>query len=377
MSKTSRRRRSYYIPWGCVIPLVLGVAALVAWIVVPLSAARTYGPPDESLGGWQRFQYSLALLWYDGLVTRPVDSSAGERPFSIAQGEQAAEVAERLEQAGLVRSAAAFRAYLIYRGMDTSLQAGDYSLSPALAPLQIAERLQDATPSQVKFVVLPGWRMEEIAASLSTSGLKITPDEFLAEARRAHPNFDSVPPDASAEGFLLPDEYILPRAIRARQVIDLLMSRFELALTSELRNGFSKQGLNIYQAVTLASIIQREAVESDEQPIIASVMLNRLATGMKLQTDPTIQYALGLNPANGSWWKSPLSLDDLATNSAYNTYTHSGLPPGPISNPSLSALQAVAFPAKTSYLFFRARCDGSGRHAFTETFEQHLANECP
>ena len=118
-------------------------------------------------------------------------------------------------------------------------------------------------------------------------------------------------------------------------------------------------------------------MQAEEQPIIASVFLNRLSIGMRLETDPTVQYAIGLNPATGSWWKSPLALVDLQVDSPYNTSKINGLPPGPIASPALSALQAVAYPAQTPYYFFRARCDGSGLHLFAETFEGHLQNACP
>ena len=111
--------------------------------------------------------------------------------------------------------------------------------------------------------------------------------------------------------------------------------------------------------------------------MIASVFTNRLRAGMRLDSDPTVQYALGYDPATGRWWKSPLSLDDLQVVSPYNTYQILGLPPGPIANPSLNALRAVAFPAETPYYYFRAACDGSGRHTFAETFEQHQDNACP
>jgi UPF0755 protein len=298
-------------------------------------------------------------------------------PFTIATGEEPASVAARLEQAGIIRNADAFIAYLVYSGLDTGLQAGEFQLSPALAPMQIAQKLQDATPTQVKFVILPGWRMEEVAASLPTSGLAISPEQFLLVARDPHSGFDFMPKGASAEGFLFPGEHILPRAIGPVQVVALLMNNAALALSPEMRAGFARQGLDVYQAVTLASIIQREAVKSEEQPSIASVFLNRLAAGMRLETDPTIQYALGFDAVTNSWWKSPLSLDDLAIQSPYNTYQNPGLPPGPISNPSLSALQAVAYPAQTPYYFFRARCDGSGLHNFSETFDQHLKSGCP
>jgi UPF0755 protein len=127
----------------------------------------------------------------------------------------------------------------------------------------------------------------------------------------------------------------------------------------------------------LASIIQKEDVMDEEQPLIASVFLNRLGAGMKLESDATTQYALGYNNTQKTWWTNPLSGDDLLIQSPYNTYVANGLPPGPICNPSISALRAVAYPAKTKYMYFRAKCDGSGYHNFSTTFEQHAANACP
>jgi UPF0755 protein len=135
--------------------------------------------------------------------------------------------------------------------------------------------------------------------------------------------------------------------------------------------------LNLYKGVILASIVSREAIVEDEMPLIASVFYNRLNGGEKLETDPTVQYALGYNEAQGTWWTNPLSAADLLFDSPYNTYLYPGLPPGPISNPGLAALRAVAFPAQTPYKYFRAACDGSGRHLFAETFEEHLGNACP
>jgi UPF0755 protein len=117
-------------------------------------------------------------------------------------------------------------------------------------------------------------------------------------------------------------------------------------------------------------------VVEDEMPLIASVFYNRLAVGWKLESDPTVQYALGYNEAQGTWWTNPLSAADLQVDSPY-TYVYSGLPPGPIANPGLAALKAVAFPAQTPYYYFRAACDGSGRHLFAETFDEHLGNACP
>ena len=124
-------------------------------------------------------------------------------------------------------------------------------------------------------------------------------------------------------------------------------------------------------------MVAREAVHEEEQPLIASVYLNRVKIGMKLDADPTVQYAIGYNLLQQRWWTNLLSLLDLQVNSVYNTYRYDGLPPSPIANPSLGALRAVAVPAETNYLFFRAKCDSSGYHVFAETFDEHLQNACP
>jgi UPF0755 protein len=355
--------------------LVLACAA--AYFYVTGTAAGVYGKPVYYLTPWERFKYSTSLLWYDGLLTDPIDVNGAVQTFSVDKDESVRSVASRLEERGLIRSAAAFRIYLIYAGLDTSIQAGEYDLSPALSALDIAWKMQDATPAQVTFHVLAGWRMEEVAASLPTSGLSITSEAFLAAARHPRITMDFLPSDASAEGFLFPGAYTLPRGLPAQELVRLMIQNFSLYLSRDMREGFDRQGLTVYQAVTLASIVQREAVLDEEKPLIASVFLNRLAAGMKLESDPTVQYALGYNADQGAWWTNPLSVADLDFDSPYNTYVYDGLPPGPIDNPELVSLEAVAYPAQTPYYFFRARCDGSGGHLFAETFEQHVKNACP
>jgi UPF0755 protein len=246
-----------------------------------------------------------------------------------------------------------------------------------MSAIEIARELQDATPEEVTFVILPGWRMEEIAASLPTSGLTITPEEFLTAARAPYPDYDFLAGATTTEGFLFPDSYIVPRDVTVDAFVNGLIRNFALHLAPDITNEYQRAGLSIYQAVTLASLVQREAVHDEEKPLIASVYLNRYKINMKLDADPTVQYALGYSIINQSWWTSPLSLVDLQVNSPYNTYINTGLPPTPIANPGMEALRAVAFPAQTNYLYFRARCDGSGFHDFAETFDEHLQNACP
>ena len=364
------------VPIIVILIFSFGICLGLVLFMIPAQATRTYGPSTASLTISQRVQYSAQLLWYDGLLTRPLNATGGEQTFRIEIGESVNSVSAHLQEVGLIRDAEAFRAYLIYSGLDTSIQAGQYKLSPTMSAIDIAQELQDATSEEVTFVILAGWRIEEIAAALPTSGLSVTPEQFLDTARNPIAGYDDLAGASTTEGFLFPDSYVLARNSSATEMVNAFVRNFGLKLLPELRNGFEAQNLTIYQAVTLASIVEREAVQDEEKPLIASVYLNRLRIGMKLDADPTVQYAYGYDFPQRTWWKNPLDLQDLQFDSSFNTYLHAGLPPAPIANPSLEALQAVALPASTPYYFFRARCDGSGYHDFSETFEEHLGNSC-
>jgi len=357
-----------------VMLIALGLVAVAVFF--PLAARQSFGEPSPFLNAWQRFSYGYELVWKSGDLTQPRDPAGAEQLFVIRPGESVVSISNRLEQTGLIRRASTFRAYLLWTGLDTVIQSGTYRLSPAQTGRDIAQTLKSTTLTEVTFTVLPGWRMEEIAAALPTSGLEFTPEAFLAAAAAPAISLDLIPAGVSAEGFLYPDTYILPRTTTADRLVSILFQGFTSHLPAETLAAYAGHGLTVYQAVTLASIIQREAMVEDEMPLIASVFYNRLAIGMKLQTDPTVQYALGYNAAQGTWW-TPLRMDDLQFDSPYNTYLYPGLSPGPISNPGLAALAAVANPAQTTYYFFQARCDGSGLHNFAETFEQHQQNYCP
>ncbi|HEX2697575.1 MAG TPA: endolytic transglycosylase MltG [Anaerolineales bacterium] len=356
--------------------IIIACAALLVF-VFPSMAADKYGPPASSLDSFQVIQYSAKLIWYDGLLIHPLKPGAPDQPFSVDQNESVGSIANRLVSAGLIMDASAFRDYLVYTGLDTTIQSGDYKLSAAMSIVDIAHKLQDATPEDVTFVILPGWRIEEIAAALPTSGLDITPESFIATATALHPSFDFLASAPSLEGFLYPDTYIVPRTVTADVFVTGLVRNFGLHLSTDLKEAFARHGLTIYQAVTLASIVERETIHQEEAPTVASVYLNRLKAGMKLDADPTVQYALGYDPTLQTWWTNPLSLDDLRFSSPFNTYLVDGLPPTPIDSPGLDSLRAVAFPADTTYYYFSARCDGSGYHDFTETFEEHIQNLCP
>src|SRR5688572_28860052 len=174
-------------------------------VYLPSQATRIYGPPSSALGLIERIQYSALLLWYDGLLTRPLDSNGTEQSFTIETGESVNSIANHLQIVGLIRDAESFRAYLVYSGLDTTIQSGDYKLSTAMSAIDVARELHDATPEEVTFVILPGWCIEEIANSLMTSGLSITPDEFISAAQDPPNGFDFLNGAITTEGFLYPD----------------------------------------------------------------------------------------------------------------------------------------------------------------------------
>jgi UPF0755 protein len=361
--------------------ILVGLVALIAGVSsLPSQAEKIYGPPGVHLSRQRLFLYSALLLWQKNDLTLPVDPLGVEHSFTVAQGESTTSVIERLRSESLIKNAGALRTYLYYTGLDVSLQAGDYQLSPAMTPIEIAQKMQDATPTQVTFQIMAGWRIEEVAAALPTSGLSITPEEFLATAHTRPPGYSftsELPRPVSLEGFMFPDAYVLSRNISVEDFIQTILDRFEEKTTKDIRKGFTRQGLSLLEGITLASIVQKEAMHEDEMPTIASVFYNRLAANMKLDTDPTVQYALGYDTQHKTWWTNPLSLDDLKVDSPYNTYLNKGLPRGPIANPGLAALKAVAFPASTAYYYFRAACDNSGYHVFSETYNEHLKKACP
>jgi UPF0755 protein len=303
--------------------------------------------------------------------------------FEVKSGETAAAICARLKNEGWVGDSDLLCRYLHYTGGDRSIGSGMFLLRAGQSPRQIADSLSSGESKIRQITVFPGWRQEEIAGALPAAGITIPPDDFLtAAAGRPDANgtlaalYSEIPSWATLEGFLFPTEYRVVPGDTADQFVQRMVLNFRQSLPAGWQAEAQSHGLSVYQAVTLASIIQREAVLEEEMPLIASVYFNRLSQGMRLEADPTVQYALGFQSGRGGWWTNPLVSADFGVDSPYNTYLYYGLPPGPIGNPGSAALQAVAEPAQTSYLFFRAACDGSGRHNFAETYIQHLANAC-
>ncbi len=355
------------------------ISAVVIPKLITSQAEQTFGAPSPLLSYRQQVYLSALLLLQSKDLTEPVIPGGSEVSLTINPGESVPSITGKLWEAGLISNPGVFRNYLQYTGQDTTLKAGEYKLNPLLSPIEIASAIQSSISADVTLIILPGWRLEEIANSLPTSGFNITTSEFLqaVQNRPEGYSFSACMADDSLEGYLFPGSYTMPRDSNLDSLLPQILMNFEDQVNPELRNGFTTQGLDLCQAVTLASIVQREAVLEEEMPLIASVFYNRLNSRVELASDPTVQYALGFNQDQNTWWTNPLSLQDLQVNSPFNTYIYKGLPPSPISNPGLAALRAVAFPAQTSYYYFRAGCDGWGRHLFAETYAEHVANECP
>lgn len=322
------------------------------------------------------------------MLEEPIGNGTDDITFVIEPGQNAHQIINNLVDSGLLQEGELFRNYLKYKGYDSQLVAGIFKINPVMTIPQLATTLLKAQPQDIELVFLPGWRKEEMAEYLRViQPANIEADEFesIVDGRTdldlSNYNFlTSLPENATLEGFLFPDSYQIPVDTNTAQLVYMMLDNFDRRITPAMRQAFGVQGLSVYEAVILASIVQREAVVSDERPLMVGVFLNRLSAGMLLQADPTVQYALGYQGESGTWWKSPLNTTDLKTDTPYNTYLYPGLPPGPIANPGLSALEAVSAPERSEFLYFVADCtsDIPGLHVFSTTFEEHLShvNRC-
>ena len=297
----------------------------------------------------------------------------------VAEGDSAAQTGQALEQAGVIQSGRLFRMLASLLGVGDHLSPGEYEFEKGVTALTAVQRINQGITASQLVTVREGLRSEEIGDLLEEAGI-VSATEFRAALsdQYAEP-FLAALEGSPLEGLIFPATYGFARETAGHDAVDKMLKAFQQRYEDEIepKLSTSTSGLSLLEAVTLASIVEREARVPDERPIIASVFLNRLEEGIPLQADPTVQYALGSDPASVAgygYWKAELSLADLAIESPYNTYTNMGLPPGPISNPGLDSITAVLEPAETNYLFFVARPNGS--HAFAETLEEHTRNVC-
>ncbi len=301
-----------------------------------------------------------AALWYLGPVRAPQD----ETFIEIEHGMSTRTIAEMLARDGLVRSNWAF---LAARALHprAKLQAGEYRFGLEQSAFEIFDKIRRG---QIYFVVVTvpeGSNMFDIASILEKT-TAIAASDFLKAAANPESIRDLDPSAPNLEGYLFPSSYEVTHSTTAVQLCHMMTTEFRKQWHA-LMPGPPLAGSELHRVVTLASLVEKESGLSSERPMVASVFSNRLRLNMPLQCDPTTVYAALLdNRYSGVIHKS-----DLASTNPYNTYTHSGLPPGPIANPGAQSLRAALRPASAAYLYFVARADGSGGHHFTSTLADH------
>ena len=364
--------------------LILFFAALAAVIYAGLTLSQRLGGQSLANARLSGLDKALIGTYLDLIRNNDLNRPAGNDPtpqqFVVQPGQSVNQIARNLQSQGLIRDADLFRMYVRYYGLDTGINAGVFTLRPNMNIPQIAQALQRALAAEVQVTIPEGRRLEEVAELLQQQ-VNVDADEFIRLARRSSYDYaflQDLPSSASLEGYLFPDTYRLPQNPTALDVLLKMLDTYGEKV-APLMEQARALGKSPYELLTLASIVEREAVHPEERPLIASVFLNRLRIGQALQADPTTQYALGYQAGQGTWWKQGLTFDDLkyADPSGYNTYVNPALPPGPIASPGLSSIQAVLNPAQSDYLYFVANCNGDGRHQFSTTFEEHQSKLCP
>lgn len=273
--------------------------------------------------------------------------------FVIDKGEGIREIGNKLKNQDLIKDPVVFFLFVKQQGMDNKIQAGDFRLSKSMDLKNITQTLTHGT-LDIWITIPEGLRADEISDMLKNK-IPNYSETWRLQLEKY-------------EGYLFPDTYLFPREAGVDNIISIMTNNFEKKYATIGQNTV----LTKKQIVTLASLIEREAKFDADRPLVSSVIMNRLNLGMALQIDATIQYALGYQPSEHTWWKKELTEQDLNTNSPYNTKLNTGLPPTPISNPGIAALQAAAYPAKTDYLYYLS--DKYGHNHYEVTYQQHQAD---
>jgi len=304
------------------------------------------------------------VLYARAQLDAPASTHAHVVSVQVRSGETLDQLADDLAGKGVIRSSFWFKWFARYKGLADHLQVGQFKLDSGMGASAVVARLEaapDVATVSVRFQ--EGWTAKQMARVVAASGVGVTADQYLAEVQSGsfnEPFLAGRPAGASLEGFLFPDTYQFPKGTSAHQIVQKQLDDFAHRVDGVLQS--PPHGFTIYQVVVVASIIEREAQFANDRPLVASAIYNRLAAGMNLQSDATVEYGLGLTN------REP-SADELKQDTPYNTYLHGGLTPTPISNPSLASLQAAVGPARTNYLFWVA--DGCGHNHYATTAAQH------
>ena len=288
-------------------------------------------------------------------------SGTGEVRVLVPRGATLRVAAESLAKAGVVQNATVFRLYAMLRGSDRSIRAGTYVFKRGTSWGEVLDDLRGGKGLEHAITVPEGWSLIQIVPQLARV-LEVPVDSVQAAVRDTALLHRLDVPTPTLEGYLFPDTYVFPDGTTARAAVRVMVERFERVWQPEWNARLQALAMSRHDVMALASIVEKEARLPEERPVIAAVYLNRLKAGMLLQADPTVQYALGKHVAR-------VLYKDLEVDSPYNTYKHTGLPPGPIASPGKPSIVAALNPANVPYTYFVAHPDG--HHEFTTSFAQH------
>ncbi|GMA99168.1 aminodeoxychorismate lyase [Pelosinus sp. IPA-1] len=303
-------------------------------------------------------------------LTQPVNAPVAEKAVIVVKtGMAANEIGELLYQQGIIKSVLAFHAVAKMQGLANSLQAGEYVINKNMTIQQIVAMLAKGETVYQQITIPEGYTVDQIAKLIQEKQLG-SAEKFKALAKKS--NVFSYPYMMNynanivykVEGYLFPNTYQISKGATEEQLLNMMLTQFDKEFSESMRERATAIGLSVKDVIILASLVEKEAQIEDDRPIIAGVFLNRLKQEMPLQSCATIQYILG-------YPKVELSVEDTEISSPYNTYQHMGLPPGPIANPGMAAINAVLYPKETSFIYFVA--DKQGTHHFSKTYEEHLA----
>jgi UPF0755 protein len=305
------------------------------------------------------------LYVYHDDIHKPMRAGQAALNLTIPAGTSVSGVADILQKNGLIDNPLIFQVYVRYHGLNSSLEAGNYQVPPGTDMVDLVALLQHAKGYEVSVTIPEGLTTRQTGLLLNHKGMKFSADAFVAAAASSGFTQDFLadrPAGANLEGFLFPDTYHFAQTAKPGDVIQAELTRFGLVVTPAVRAKAAAIKMSFYQALTVASIVEREGKFDADRAQIASVFYNRLAAGMPLQSDVTVAYAKGLP-------SQPITEADKSINSPYNTYLHTGLPPGPISNPGLASITAALEPAQTDFLYFLTDKDGHAH--FSKTLAEH------
>jgi UPF0755 protein len=323
----------------------------IAILLVILAAAA---------GGGAWWAYARVQVPYRGTTDTEtfVEIPPGAGPVGIGS---------RLVDAGIVQDAWTFRVAVLLSGRARELKAGEYRFDAPMTALDVVDKIARGEVYTRMLTFREGLTVAEMAAVFEERGFGVAAD-FITASRNARLINDLDPTARDLEGYLFPETYALPRNTPAAEVVAQMVAGFKKAFDEGLRAAAAAEGLTVRQAVTLASLVEKETASGDERPLVAAVYRNRMKIRMGMQADPTVIYAL----QKAGKYDGNLSKTDLQFDSPYNTYRYAGLPPGPIASAGRASLEAAVKPAAVDYLYFVSRNDGT--HVFATTLAEHNKN---